>query len=76
MTVVPTPESPETTSQPVSSSGIHLTVNAVARGNPGGVLPVAIGVPLILVAVTILMRRWWNRERTPTRKSASSDGPR
>ncbi len=75
MTVVPTPESPETTSQPVSSSGIHLTVNAVARGNPGGVLPVAIGVPLILVAVTLLMRRWWNRERTPTRKQASSDGP-
>ena len=75
MTVVATPAGPEATTQPVSSRGIHLTVNAVARGNPGGILPVAIGVPLILVVVTLLMRRWWNRERSPTRKQASSDDP-
>ena len=75
MTVVATPAGPEATTQPVSSRGIHLTVNAVARGNPGGILPVAIGVPLILVVVTLLMRRWWNRERSPTRKQASSEDP-
>jgi hypothetical protein len=61
MTVVPEPESPEATSQPVSSSGIHLTVEAFARSNPGGVLPLAIGMPIVLILVTAFLRRRWRR---------------
>ena len=61
MTLVPEPESPEATSQPVSSSGIHLTVEAFARSNPGGVLPLAIGMPIALILVTVFLRRRWRR---------------
>lgn len=57
MVLLPEPESPQTTSQPVSSSGIHLTVTPYTRLNPGGVLPFAIGGPLILlVGIFVLFR--------------------
>jgi hypothetical protein len=39
---IPAPGSPEATSQPVASSGIHLTVTPYTKLNPGGVLPYAI----------------------------------
>jgi hypothetical protein len=38
----------------VASSGIHLTVTPFTRLNPGGVLPYAIGGPL-LVALAIFV---------------------
>jgi len=57
LTVIPKPDGPETTSQPVSSSGIHLTVEPFANTNPGGVLPIAIGIPIALVLVSFLPRR-------------------
>ncbi len=47
---IPQPLSAESTSVPVTSSGMHLTVNAFTRINPLGVLPWVIGAPLILVA--------------------------
>jgi len=54
MVVIPAPAGPEATSHPVASSGIHLTVTPFTRLNPGGVLPYAIGGP-ILVSFGILL---------------------
>ncbi len=62
ITAVPAPSGPDTTSYPVSSSGIHLTVEAFARSNPGGVLPLALGMPIALTLVTVLIRRRWRKE--------------
>ncbi len=59
MTVVPKPASPESTTQPVSSPGIHLTVQAFTRTNPGGVLPIAIGIPVALALGALFVRRRW-----------------
>lgn len=57
MVLIPEPDSAETTSQAVASSGIHLTVTPFTRLNPGGVLPFAIGGPLILmVGIYVLYR--------------------
>ena len=57
MVVIPEPGNAEATSQPVASSGIHLTVSPFTRLNPGGVLPIAIGVPAILLVVSYLVYR-------------------
>ena len=57
LTVIPTPAGPEATSQPVASPGIHLTVSEFSNSNPGGILPVAIGMPLALVLISLLPRR-------------------
>lgn len=66
LTIVPRPEGPDATSQLVASSGIHITVNPFADSNPGGVLPIAVGIPLALMALSILLRRSkrWRRELT------------
>jgi len=48
MVVIDAPAGQETTSHPVASSGIHLTVTPFTRLNPLGVLPYAIGGPLII----------------------------
>jgi ABC-type multidrug transport system permease subunit len=59
---VPQPAGEGSTSQPVASSGLHLTVGAFQRLNPGGVLPVVIAVPLgvtmsLLLLVRLRLRR-------------------
>jgi ABC-2 type transport system permease protein len=48
MVVIPEPSTTEATSLPVASPGIHLTVTPFTRLNPGGVLPYAIGGPILL----------------------------
>jgi len=54
---IPQPESAETSSQVAASPGLHLTVARFASLNPSGVLPYAIGVPLLLVlAIFVLFR--------------------
>ncbi len=54
---IPAPAGREETSQPVASSGIHLTVTPYTKLNPGGVLPYAIGGPaLVAVGIFILYR--------------------
>jgi len=58
MVAIPAPGSPEATSQPVASSGIHLTVTPYTKLNPGGVLPYAIGGPLVLgLLISVVYRR-------------------
>jgi hypothetical protein len=57
MVVIPRPGNPEATSQPIASSGIHLTVTPFTRLNPGGVLPYVIGIPLALMVGTLVLLR-------------------
>lgn len=57
MVLIPTPTSQSTTSHPVASPGIHLTVTPFTRINPGGVLPYVIGGPVIvLIGILVLYR--------------------
>jgi hypothetical protein len=54
---IPAPAAAAETSQPVASSGIHLTVTPYTKLNPGGVLPYAIGGPaLVAVGIFVLYR--------------------
>ncbi len=62
MVVIPAPDGPEATTQPAASSGIHLTVTPFTRLNPGGVLPYAIGGPVMLGLVIFLVHRRRRRE--------------
>ncbi|MGH9268065.1 MAG: hypothetical protein ACRD0D_07800, partial [Acidimicrobiales bacterium] len=57
MVVIPVPRTPEATSRPVSSSGIHVTVTPFRRLNPGGVLPYAIATPIVLAIGTAFVLR-------------------
>jgi hypothetical protein len=57
MVVVPAPSAPEKTSHPVTSSGIHLTVKPFTRLNPGGVLPYAIGGPILILVIILGINR-------------------
>lgn len=42
---IPEPDGPKATSQPVTTAGIHLSVAPFTRLNPGGVLPLSLGMP-------------------------------
>jgi ABC-2 type transport system permease protein len=57
MVVIPEPDDHESTSQPITSSGIHLTVTEFTKLNPRGVLPYAIGGPIVLVLGIVLLHR-------------------
>lgn len=71
LTVIPKPKSPESTSQPISSPGIHLIVKPFTQSNPGGVLPVAIGIPAALIVVAALPRRRWRRGANTASETAA-----
>ncbi len=58
MAVIPKPDRQEATVRPVVSSGIHLTVTPYTRLNPGGVLPLALGMPFALTLCLVFVRRW------------------
>jgi ABC-2 type transport system permease protein len=62
MVVIPRPAGQDATSQPVASSGIHLTVTPFTKLNPGGVLPYAIGVPILLLIGIVFLYRYRNRQ--------------
>ena len=62
MVLLPGPASQNSTSQPVASSGIHLTVTPFTRLNPGGVLPYVIGVPILLMLAIFLIFRFRRRQ--------------
>ena len=57
MVVIPAPDKAEETSQPIASQGIHLIVKPFTRLNPGGVLPYAIGGPLLMLLITFFVYR-------------------
>ncbi|MGH3119054.1 MAG: ABC transporter permease, partial [Gaiellales bacterium] len=62
MVAIPAPGSAEATSQPVASSGVHLTVTPFTKLNPGGVLPYAIGGPVLLGVLIALAYRHRRRQ--------------
>jgi ABC-type transport system involved in cytochrome c biogenesis permease component len=62
MVVIPEPSATEATSLPVASPGIHLTVTPFTRLNPGGVLPYAIGGPILLGLGIYLVYRLRRRQ--------------
>jgi ABC-type transport system involved in cytochrome c biogenesis permease component len=62
MVLIPTPESQDTTSKPVASSGIHLTVTPFTRINPGGVMPIVLGMPILLGLITFGVNRMRQRQ--------------
>jgi hypothetical protein len=57
MVAMPQPANEESTSQAVSSQGIHLTVEPFHSLNPSGVLPYSIGVPAVLALLLFLVYR-------------------
>lgn len=59
--LIPEPAGPDETSQPIASPGVHVMVEYFARLNPGGILPFAIGIPLVLIL--ILAGVLWFRRR-------------
>jgi ABC-type transport system involved in multi-copper enzyme maturation permease subunit len=63
--VIPEPAAPNQTSQPITSPGVHVTVEHFARLNPGGILPYAVGIPLMLVLVLVGVL-WLRRRNTDT----------
>jgi ABC-2 family transporter len=62
MTLIPEPAGEKATSQPVSSSAIHLTVMPFTKLNPGGVLPYAVGGPVVLILGMTLLNRYRRRQ--------------
>jgi ABC-2 type transport system permease protein len=62
MVVIPEPDTAETTSLPVASQGIHLTVRQFSPLNPGGVAPVAFGTPLFL-GILLGLQQWRRRRK-------------
>jgi len=60
--LLPAPAGPEATSHPVASSGIHLTVTPFTKLNPRGVLPYAIGGPILVLVGIVLIYRMRRRK--------------
>lgn len=57
MVVIPQPPAQNATSQPIASSGIHLTVTPFTKLNPSGVLPYAVGGPVLLLVIIYFVNR-------------------
>jgi hypothetical protein len=62
MVLIPDPGGKDATSHPVASSGIHLVVEPFTKLNPGGVLPFAIGGPVLLGGMMFLLYRVRRRQ--------------
>ena len=71
MVLVPDPNSSQSTSQPVVSTGIHMTVAPFASLNPEKILPLVLGMPIGLTLLMIVLV--WNRNRNlDTGRSSST----
>jgi hypothetical protein len=62
MVVIPQPDAQNATSQPIASSGIHLTVTPFTKLNPSGVLPFAVGGPVLLLVIIYFVNRRRSRQ--------------
>lgn len=62
MVLAPKPGGKTSTSQPVTTPAIHLTVTRYTWLNPGNVVPLAIGMPVALTAAWIGLRALRRRE--------------
>ena len=59
---VPEPEDANTSTQAVASRGLHLSVTKFTSLNPSGILPYAIGVPVVVVLAIFLLFRLRGRQ--------------
>jgi ABC-2 type transport system permease protein len=55
--LIPQPKSAEVTTHPVASSSLYLTVESSPRLQPETVLPFALGIPVLLLAITFVIYR-------------------
>jgi hypothetical protein len=62
LVAIPEPDTAETSSDIVTSPGLHITVAKFTKLNPGGVLPYAVGVPILLVVAIFLVFRLRRRQ--------------
>ncbi len=62
LVAIPQPQSVEGSSQIAASPGLHLTVAKFTSLNPSGVLPFAIGVPVVLVVAIFALFRLRRRQ--------------
>jgi ABC-type transport system involved in multi-copper enzyme maturation permease subunit len=65
MVAIPAPNGPDATSQPVASSGIHLTVTPYTKLNPSGVLPYVVGGPVVLGMLILMAYRHRRKQIDP-----------
>jgi hypothetical protein len=65
MVAIPAPTGPDATSQPVASSGVHLTVTPYTKLNPSGVLPYVIGGPVVLGMLIFMAYRHRRKQIDP-----------
>jgi hypothetical protein len=61
MVAIPQPDGTNVTTHPVASPGIHLTVTPFTKLNPRGVLPIAIGGPVLLLVIIYFVNRRRNQ---------------
>ena len=59
---VPEPAGKGTSTQAVASRGLHLSITKFTTLNPSGVLPYAIGVPMLVVLAIFVLFRVRNRQ--------------
>jgi hypothetical protein len=62
LVVIPEPAGQELMTQPIASSGIHLTVTPFTRLSPRGALPYSVGAPVLLLVVIYFVNRRRNRQ--------------
>lgn len=55
MVLIPAPDTPESSSWPVTSAGMHVTVEIVVNANPSGITPYAVGVPIVLLGAILFI---------------------
>lgn len=55
MVLIPAPDSAESTSWPVTSAAIHVTVEISVSANPSGVAPYALGMPALLLGLIMFI---------------------
>ena len=59
---IPEPKGEGNSTQVVASRGLHLSVAKFTALNPGGVLPYAIGVPIVVILAIVLLFRLRSRQ--------------
>ena len=59
---IPQPGGEGTSTQAVASRGLHLSVTKFTSLNPSGVLPFAVGVPIVVVLAILVLFRLRNRQ--------------
>jgi hypothetical protein len=57
MVAIPKPDRPQATTQPATSTGIHLTVAPRVKLNPKGILAYVLGTPAVLILGMVYLYR-------------------